>query len=666
MHVSDLPRTPATHFKLFLYAVVLQCIEQIGLLLGSREKALEHFPFLANYLAEVVRYGAPVDALEWAAQLSTWEDGVDEHLPLRALRHAGGHDQRDLLILMSIGLSEEDARFGLLFEQLLGLPGQHRPTVACLESWWGPGVRGRLAVLERDGMLRVLNGDVPYAEAEVRPDQLLWSALRGDVPPDITPPARLVALEQLILPENLRNAILRLPDALGSGDAGGVVVRGPRNNGRRTLVGGLARALGRRLLESNVERWQTIGPAATALHALPMLVLDLLPGETVEVAAPRAYEGPVAIVLGHEGGVSGAGAARCISLDLAPPDATARSRHWQAALGPATSVDVGVLSERFLLTGGSIRRLAGLARAQATLDGRPGYISPDQVQIAARALDRAGLDTLATRVTADGDWCHLVVAPDVESELRLLRARCLARETLPDGLGPALSGQFNRGVRALFSGPSGTGKTLAARLLAASIGKDLYRLDLSAIVNKYIGETEKNLHRVFQRAEELDVILLLDEGDALLTQRTAVQSSNDRYANLETNYLLQRLESFEGILIVTSNASQRIDAAFQRRMDIVIEFRPPDAAERWHIWQLQLPVHHCIDSGFLEEVAGRCVLNGGQIRNASVFAALLALDEHGSSVVDTRHLEAAVRREYRKVGAACPLRASSLPSGLAP
>src|SRR5205814_3195198 len=115
---------------------------------------------------------------------------------------------------------------------------------------------------------------------------------------------------------------------------------------------------------------------------------------------------------------------------------------------------------------------------------------------------------------------------------------------------------------------------------------DVYRVDLSSVVNKYIGETEKNLNLVFSRAEELGVVLLLDEGDALLTQRTAVQSSNDRYANLETNYLLQRLESFEGILVVTSNASQRIDAAFQRRMDVVVEFRPPDAAERWAIWQL--------------------------------------------------------------------------------
>src|SRR5262249_57055162 len=164
--------------------------------------------------------------------------------------------------------------------------------------------------------------------------------------------------------------------------------------------------------------------------------------------------------------------------------------------------------------------------------------------------------------------------------------------SLPAVVGRALGAQLNAGVRALFCGPSGTGKTLAAKLLASALQMDLYRLDLSAVVNKYIGETEKNLNRVFARAEELDVILLLDEGDALLTQRTEVSNANDRYANLETNFLLQRLESFEGILIVTTNAGDRIDSAFQRRMAVVISFPAPHAMQRWMTWQLHLPPSH--------------------------------------------------------------------------
>jgi len=182
----------------------------------------------------------------------------------------------------------------------------------------------------------------------------------------------------------------------------------------------------------------------------------------------------------------------------------------------------------------------------------------------------------------------------------------------------------------------------------------LYRLDLSTVVNKYIGETEKNLNQLFSRAEELDVVLLLDEGDALLTQRTDVSSANDRYANLETNYLLQRLESYEGILVVTTNAGDRIDAAFQRRMDVCVEFAPPRAAERWTIWQLHLPACHGLSGELLEELAHRCELSGGQIRNAALHAASLALED-GAALADA-HVEAAVRREYRKAGGVCPLR----------
>ena len=152
------------------------------------------------------------------------------------------------------------------------------------------------------------------------------------------------------------------------------------------------------------------------------------------------------------------------------------------------------------------------------------------------------------------------------------------------------------------------------------------------------------------------MILMLDEGDALMTRRTDVHTSNDRYANLETNFLLQRLESYEGVLVVTTNAGERIDPAFRRRLDIVVEFRAPDAAERWAIWRLHLPSSHGVDEGFLDEVAARCQLTGGQIRNAVLHASLLALDARVA--ICSEHLDAAVRREYRKAGAVCPLRMS--------
>src|SRR5205807_6278687 len=205
-------------------------------------------------------------------------------------------------------------------------------------------------------------------------------------------------------------------------------------------------------------------------------------------------------------------------------------------------------------------------------------------------------------------------------ELRTLEARCNEREALRERTGRAFTNNLTRGVRAMFSGPSGTGKTLAARALAAALQMDLYRVDLAAVVNKYIGETERNLNQVLSRAEELDVMLLLDEGDALMTKRTEVRNANDRYANLETNYLLQRLKNYEGIVVITTNAGNRIDTAFLRRLDVIINFAPPEAPERWQIWQSHLPSSHNISMAFLEEIATRCVLTGGQMRNAALHA----------------------------------------------
>ena len=150
------------------------------------------------------------------------------------------------------------------------------------------------------------------------------------------------------------------------------------------------------------------------------------------------------------------------------------------------------------------------------------------------------------------------------------------------------------------------------------------------------------------------MILMLDEGDALMTRRTDVNTSNDRYANLETNFLLQRLESYEGILVVTTNAGDRIDPAFRRRLDVVVEFRAPEAAERALIWQLHLPPQHAVADTYLDEVAARCQLTGGQIRNAALHAALLALDD--GIPLEATHMEQAVQREYRKAGTVCPLR----------
>jgi SpoVK/Ycf46/Vps4 family AAA+-type ATPase len=268
-------------------------------------------------------------------------------------------------------------------------------------------------------------------------------------------------------------------------------------------------------------------------------------------------------------------------------------------------------------------------------------------------VNREALERLATYLPPLQSAAPPILSPVAAEELRTLLLRCRHRASLADAAGGPLRGTLSRGVRALFSGPSGCGKSLAARHLAACMNLDVYRVDLAAVVNKYVGETERNLEQVLARAEELGVVLLLDEGDALMTKRTDVTTANDRYANLETNFLLQRLETFDGIAIITTNAGSRIDSAFLRRIDVTVEFVPPEADQRWQIWLTHLPAGNEVSPELVQRLAQRCTLTGGQIHNAVLHATLLSLDR--DSPVCEDDVIAAVRREYRRSGASCPV-----------
>ena len=626
-------------FKSRFCAAVRQLTERAGLLTGSREETLRQFPFLEDY-PDLDRRVEPFTEL--------------------------GLDEGASTLLMVTGLIEEDARFGPLFEALQNAPGQHRPTVALLTALWRDeddciAVRAHLRRLMDLGLIQPVNPEASRLEWAIEPMLILWDALRGEKPARIAnwgvyrPLEELTEAGDLVIDADVRRTLDSLPRLLETGEVQCVIVRGPRHNGRRTVMGALARGLGLGVLEVQTpakgaeERLRLAGPLAKLLHAFPVLLPDIAPGETFDVQSPAA---PFGVILERHGGVTGPAVERAITLALDVPGPACRLRHW--------GVDSAEIAERFRMTSGNIRRAARLARCYAAIDHRL-EITLDDVRSASRALNRQALETIAVHVPCSGGWERIGAAEDTMVELRTLENRCRHRERLRSAAGPALGGDLNCGVRALFSGPSGTGKTMAARLLASSLGMDLYRLDLAAVVNKYIGETEKNLNQVFARAEELDVILLLDEGDALLTNRTSVQSSNDRYANLETNFLLQRIESFEGILLVTTNAANRIDSAFQRRMDVVVDFRPPDPNERWLIWQLHLPADHEVDGRWLEEAAQRCAFTGGQIRNAVLHASALALQDR--TPTSTAHLEESVMREYRKMGAVCPLRRVATPVG---
>lgn len=664
---DGLQPTAAEHFKLYFYGAVLSLFHHVVQVYGTSEAAFKEFPFLIGYNNELADGGlSGVHSTEavswWLESLQTWEDKATGHLPLRALRNAAGLDHSAIILLTTVGLIEEDLRFGLVFETMQGSPGQHRATPSLLNTWgrdeahWRDA-RSNLRQMRELGLVRVVNPESPRLEWALEVPSALWDALRGETNEIPGPgiryrrPAELSRMDDLILPPDLHEKVRAIPGLFIAGEAQTLIVRGAFRNGRRTIFSAIARELNLGLLEikgitgPNDERFRVAGPLATALNALPVIALDLEPRESIEIPRLSACDSPSGIVIGKQGGVSGEGAERALVLNLDMPDPGMRKQHWQRACHESKLRDPETVSERFRITSGNIHRVARLAESYAAL-ARRSEITLADARRATRSLNRQMLDALAIRLSASGDWSQLAVGGETRRELENLVSRCRHREHLQS--------QTDAGVRALFSGPSGTGKTLAARLLASTLQMDVYRLDLSSVVNKYIGETEKNLNLILSRAEELDVILLLDEGDSLLTQRTGVQSSNDRYANLETNFLLQRLESFEGILVVTTNASERIDNAFQRRMDVVISFSPPAPPERWAIWQLHLPPDHAVDYSLLEEVAGRCVLSGGQIKNAALHASLLALEDGG--IVTSAMIGDAIEREYRKAGGVCPLR----------
>jgi hypothetical protein len=665
---------PDEHFRIFFFGSVLNLIEGVARTVGAFEKAIEGFPFLVGYnneLAELLSGLSSSDAQDrWLAALEAWERAVTVHLPLRALRLAAGVSHAELMWLLTSGLVEEDARFGGMFEALQGAPSQRRPTLGFLRHCLPPPGEGTnpmklFSRLTGLGALSLINPEAPRQEWAFRFPNLVWDALRtGEIhsEPDwvcYKPPGAALDPDALVLPPGTRSQVAGIPRLLESGEARTVVVRGPRHNGRHTLLGAVARSLGRGLIEikkadaAQNSNWNEAGALAVLLDAMPVVELAPGPGEVVPLPALQPASLPLGVVMGVGGGLAGVRADQSVVVQLELPGTAERHELWQRCKLDSTTADQAVISARFRLTSGNIGRAAQFARAKAALAGR-ARVEPGDVLEATRAIDRQGLDTLARRLSGAGDLARLSASERTLEELEHLARRCRQREVLPGALAQSPGGRLNCGVRALFTGPTGTGKTLAARLLGGTLQKDLYRLDLSYVVNKFIGETEKNLNRLFDSAEELDVILLLDEGDALLTQRTDVHSANDRYANLETNFLLQRMESFQGILIVTTNARNRIDPAFERRMDVVVEFTAPSAEERWKLWQSHLPANCATDEQRLTEIAGECELTGGQIHNAVLHATLLALDNGG--IVTSEYIEAAVRREYRKRGGVCPLR----------
>jgi hypothetical protein len=351
-------------------------------------------------------------------------------------------------------------------------------------------------------------------------------------------------------------------------------------------------------------------------------------------ASPEVQQAAVALVELMQGPLLLGGAeplqlrARPVArLQIPPPVAAEQRQLWRDTLGAAACAalngQVDLVSAQFQLSPAAIRA----AGKELVRDHREGADLGLQLWDACRAQTRPKLDNLARRIDSLAQWDDLVLPIGQRQTLRTIVAHVRQRTRVYEQWGFAARSERGLGIGALFSGSSGTGKTMAAEVLANELRLDLYRIDLSALVSKYIGETEKNLRQVFDAAEAGGAILLFDEADALFGKRSEVRDSHDRYANIEVSYLLQRIESYRGLVILTTNQPQALDTAFARRIRFAVQFPFPDAKQRTEIWRKVFPAATPTEGLKLEKLA-RLTLTGGHIRNLALNAAFLAADVH--------------------------------------
>lgn len=312
--------------------------------------------------------------------------------------------------------------------------------------------------------------------------------------------------------------------------------------------------------------------------------------------------------------------------------------------------DLAATVAPYHLSADRVLRAARAARGLAAFDGTA--LTPDHLRLAARQQSASGLERHARRIRPTVDWGDLVLPEAPLTQLRELAQRARHRDRVLGDWRLSAGGGRGRGVLGLFAGGSGTGKTLSAEVVAAELGLDMYVVRLSSVVDKYVGETQKNLERIFSEADRTDAVLLFDEADAVFGKRSEVKDSHDRYANMESAYLLQRLESFDGIALLTTNLRANIDEAFTRRLDLVVDFPFPDAGQRLALWRHSLSHVPCADGIDPHRVARDFELAGGSIRSAVVTAAYAAADRDGP--VTTADLLEGARREYRKAGRLVP------------
>ncbi len=496
-----------------------------------------------------------------------------------------------------------------------------------------------------------LDGPGPTPLRYLRIEPNLWSVLSDGLNdwPDCPFIERAPAKH---IPVEARREAPKIAGLMKTEEVKGLALRGNPGTGRLGYAELIARRLGKRAIAAPLDRWAQEPALAAACRIagwLPVLRATLGPGEELELP-PHTHEQPVIVVLGASGAVTQSG---FVELSLGVPGERQRRSLWRELLHDRKLGNE--LGHAALLSGPAIVRIAEAARFLAERSGEP--LARHHVREARAAFGGDRLRLLAQPVEREVPRDAIVLSAATQRHIEALVERAERREALWQGLGATMNATRTTGVKALFVGESGTGKSLAASHVATLLGAPMYRVDLAAVMNKYLGESEKNLSLLLEEAAANDCVLCCDEADSLFGRRSDGKDSGQRFATMLTNFLLTRIETHPGVVILTTNSRERIDPAFIRRLDYAVEFTLPRFAERLELWNTHLgPLGPDEDTRKL--LASYCDLPGGHIRNIVVNAA--ARPRRAGRRISIDDLVESLRDEYRKLGRPSPPRIKQL------
>jgi hypothetical protein len=568
------------------------------------------------------------------------------------------------LVLLALA-PEIHVGYGRVYAYLHNDIGRTRPSASLAMDVLAEGWEQRLAVRARLGAGSLLaRNHLLTSVDELVLDDALVRFLLGTDPAIHLHLLPEMPFDELILDEPVRHTL----GAALAGEQTLLCMRGDPGAGKRTIAAALAHRAGARLFlreidpadrdpadgATRVARWMRDVALAGGWPCVDLGSESLdrtQPMISALVAALQRDTFPSAIVLSESttsGGLEGLSTA-VVDVALPVPRPTTRREAWRTFLArerleiDATTVDS--VAAVFGIGIGKIQRAAREAAARA----RRAAPTPMLLHESCRAQAHHKLDKLAEHVRIVHGWPDIVLPPDQLAQLREVAAAVRQRPRVLDTWEFGQRVAVAPGVSALFFGPSGTGKTMSASILAGDLGMELYRVDLSRVVSKYIGETEKNLDALFDEARRAHALLFFDEADAIFGKRSEVKDAHDRYANIEVAFLLQRMESFEGITILATNLRKNIDQAFLRRVQFAVEFPSPTPQQRLEIWRRVWPKAAAVGSDIdLEFLAQHFEWPGGNIRNIALKAAYLAASD--DQVISMKHVVAATRREFQKLG----------------